>query len=450
VLETVKEIGAAVFLTAITSAIGFFTLFTIQIQPVAEFGIYAGAGILITFFVSFSLLIAALVILKPPVSKRPPYLSEANWILKLYDWVLSRKKRVFFLIAVCVMVFAMGASDLRVNNYFTEDFRTNDPYKQDFDFFDKHLGGVRPLELSVHVVKKGYDVFHPDVVKSVNKLEQFLHDSLNIKFYISHNSLVKTAYQVVSNDPEKYELPNTDEEWNETQYFIDRLNPDELKALVSANKKWARVSGRIPDIGAIEAVKLNRRIEKFVQREFPNDWLKFKITGISEVVDGNVRNLSSNMMDGMLYEILMVGAFMGLLFRSFKTMLLSLIPNVVPLIIIAGFMGFMGVNINVSTSIIFSIAFGICVDDTIHMLTRFYLEKKKGHDNETAMKNSFRMAGKAVVVTSLVLCAGFTVLMLSTFKGIFNTGYLLALTLVFALVCDLLILPLLFVRARKK
>jgi uncharacterized protein len=449
VFETLSEIGAAVFLTAITSAIGFFTLFTIQIRPVAEFGIYAGAGILITFFVSFTLLIAALILLKPGKSKRPAYLAEANWIMRLFDFVSHKKKWVLAGTIVVVCIFSFGVSKIEVNNFFTEDFRKNDQYKQDFDFFDANLGGVRPLELSVHVVDTSKNVFSPVIVNNIEKIEQFFKDSLHLQYYVSSNNLIKTANQVASNNSERFELPANDSLWNKTLYWLDRMEADELKALVSLDKKYARISGRIPDIGAIEARKMNNKIMAFVKRELPADKMHIKITGISEVVDSNVRNISSNMLDGMALEILMVGLFMGLLFRSVKTMLLSLIPNVLPLLMIAGLMGFIGVNINVSTSIIFSIAFGICVDDTIHMLTRFYLEKKKGYDNETAMKNSFRMAGKAVVVTSLVLFAGFAVLMLSTFKGIFNTGYLIGLTLIFALACDLFILPILFGKWRK-
>jgi uncharacterized protein len=447
---TIKEIGRATFLTAITSAIGFFTLITVNVKPIADFGVFSAVGIMIIYFVSFSFLIAMLVVVKPF------YLPPQKEIIKhgpfktLFYFVLKRKIIIAGVFIALLVPLVYGVFQINVNNYFTEDFRKSDPHKQDFDFFDENFGGVRPYEISIKVKHKNATIFDQNVVNELDKMEKFLTDSIHVGGLFSSNTLVRFANQMhCKGQDESFCVSQNDSIHAVNVNLLNRFKYEFENRLISKDLKYGRVTGRIKDIGAIEVRKLHAKLEHFYKTSIDTNVMEYKVTGLSEIIDGNIRYLTANMMDGLIYELLAIGILMGLLFRSFKIMLLSLIPNVFPIVFIGGIMGLCGINLNVASSIIFSIAFGITVDDTIHLLARYKLELAKGLDNRTALLNAYMYSGKAVAMTSVILFSGFSILMLSTFTGIFNTGMLVGITLIVAIFSDLFLLPILFGRIKK-
>ena len=184
------------------------------------------------------------------------------------------------------------------------------------------------------------------------------------------------------------------------------------------------------------------------QRDFQH--IQVRVTGSAYLLDKNIRYLSNSLIYGLLLSIGVVSVIMGLVFRSFRMVLISLLPNTIPLIFIAAIMGYLGIEVKTSTSIIFTIAFGIAVDDTIHLLGKFKFELMKGKSVPEALKHSFIVTGKAMVLTTLILCSGFLLLLFSTFMGTFNMGFLLGITLFVALILDLTLLPLLILAFYKE
>lgn len=449
---TVYEIGRATFLTAITSAIGFFTLVTVKVSIIADFGVFAAIGIMTIYVISFTFLIAMLFLLKPFYLPQQKEFIRYAPFEKLFYKVLRWKRIIAagFILAVFPLVW--GVSEINVNNFFTEEFRKSDPHKIDFDFFDSHFGGVRPYELSIKVKDTNrYNIFSFPVVKEIDQLENFLKDSIGAGAVFSSNTILKLAHQMNhAGADEAFVIAPNDSMLQQDITLVNRYAGEFQNKFTSADLKWGRLSGRLSDIGAIEARKLNARLVGFCNRELDTNIITYKITGLSEIIDGNVRYLTSNMMDGLVYELLAIGILMGLLFRSFKMAVLSLLPNVFPILFVGGMMGILGINLNVSSSIIFSIAFGITVDDTIHLLGRYKLELKKGYGNRQALLNAYIHSGKAVTMTSVILFSGFSILMLSSFNGIFNTGLLIGMTLFVAVFSDLLLLPLLFGKDSKR
>ncbi|MGB2467278.1 MAG: MMPL family transporter, partial [Crocinitomicaceae bacterium] len=166
-------------------------------------------------------------------------------------------------------------------------------------------------------------------------------------------------------------------------------------------------------------------------------------TGSAFLLDKNIRYLSNSLIYGLLLSIGVVSVIMGFVFKSIRMVIISIIPNTIPLIFIAAVMGYLGIEVKTSTSIIFTIAFGIAVDDTIHLLGKFKFELMKGKSVRDALKHAFVVTGKAMILTTLVLCSGFLLLLFSTFMGTFNMGLLLSMTLFIALILDLTLLPLL-------
>ncbi|MDC0600681.1 MMPL family transporter, partial [Flavobacteriales bacterium] len=222
--------------------------------------------------------------------------------------------------------------------------------------------------------------------------------------------------------------------------------------LVNVELGLARITAKTADLGAKELALRNDkfldRINQHLESEFEHPPFTVKITGTASLIDLNNRFLASDMVLGLLIAFAAVALIVGLLFKSLKMTLISLVPNVLPLLFIAGFMGAMDIDLKVSTSIIFTIAFGIAVDDTLHFLAKYRILLQQGRSPIWALRRTFLSTGKAIVVTSIILCGGFSTLMLSSFEGTFHIGLLVSLTLCFAVLVDLAVLPLLLLPKR--
>ena len=202
------------------------------------------------------------------------------------------------------------------------------------------------------------------------------------------------------------------------------------------------------DVGSYQSRILNDDFDTFFNQNINPQYFDYNMTGTALLVDKNNSIMASNMIIGLSIAFLLIASLMGILFKSFKMALISLIPNAIPLIIIAGIMGFTGTSINMSTSIIFTIAFGIAVDDTIHFLSKYKLQLGNGLTNLYAIKRTFLSTGKAIVLTSVILCSGFLSLMLSDFKSTYLIGVYITLILIFAVITDLLLLPILLLKRK--
>jgi uncharacterized protein len=213
--------------------------------------------------------------------------------------------------------------------------------------------------------------------------------------------------------------------------------------LMDSTGTVSRMNGTIPDWGNKIVTEKNEAFNVFVRREIDTTLVKPVITGTAHLLDVNMRTLSTSMMEGLLLASAIIAVIMGVLYRSFIMVLIALIPNMFPLLFIGGIMGFMGIDLKITTAIIFTIAFGIAVDDTIHFLSKFKLELNKGKSTLWALRSTYISSGKAIILTTLILSSGFLLLMLSDFQGTFMMGLLVSLSLLFAVAADLLLLPVL-------
>jgi predicted RND superfamily exporter protein len=222
-----------------------------------------------------------------------------------------------------------------------------------------------------------------------------------------------------------------------------------MSRLVTEDQRQARMRAQIPDWGSYIIEQKNEAFYQFLEQELPNRQLTYTITGTPHLIDLNNRFLAQNVLKGLLIALLVIALIFAVLFRSARLMLITLVPNVLPLVFIGGLMGFMGIDLKISTSIIFIIAFGIAVDDSIHFLSRFQREYKR-QPLLDAVRTTYLTTGKAIVVTSLILLGGFMSFCLSGFEGTFYVGLLVSITLLVALIADLTILPVLLARLLRK
>ncbi len=443
---TFREVGLATFLTSLTTAVGFFTLLTASIRPIREFGIYTGIGVFIAFVVAFSLIPASLSLMKPPAISRK-LIHRSGWFGVLsggYIHVLRNAKSiVWFSLALVVLSF-LGIQQIHINTYLIEDLPRDHPLKQDFTFFDQHFGGSRPFEMTARVSEES-SLFDEEVLREMEKVTAYLESTYEAGNIASPATVVKALNQASRGGAaDAFILPQTQAEWRRVERYLPRILRSEGSGdFISSDQRTGRITGRVEDIGSAVSLERTDSLRKFIKANINEDLVDFTVTGTSNLIDKNNEYLARNMFSGLGIAFGVVAIIAGLLFRSLRMILITLIPNVIPLLVVAAIMGVTGITLKLSTSIVFTIAFGIAVDDTIHFISKLKIELNKGSSLLYALKRTYLSTGKAIIVTSIILSGGFLTLLLSSFGGTFYTGLLISLTLVLALLIDLTLLPVL-------
>lgn len=439
-----KSIRLATFLTALTTSIGFLTLTLSNIKPISDFGIYTSMGVMLAYGLTFTMLPAILFLAKP---KRLYAFSSSDdfWTLKLHRtlaWIFKFKKRVFVGGLIVLGLGFYGISLLIVDNVMLEDLRDDHFLKQEFRYMEKHYSGVRPFEMAV-LPKNGVDIYDRDFLIALDSVDQFLENNYGVGNLMSLARIVKNINKGLNGGqadfyviPEQYEI-------EQIKKILKRKDVKELAELfVNVDSKTLRVSGKVGDLGRIHFETLNKDLDEYIQKHHLNQDFDYKVTGTAHLIDVNNRALVDNMILDLLLSVLMVGLVMAIIYKSPRMLILTIIPNVIPLILVGGIMGFSGIPIKVSTSIVFNIAFGIAVDDTIHFLARVRTLLADGYTLPYAVKRTFLTTGKAMIITTLILCGGFMTLIASSFLGTFYIGYLITITLIIGVVTELLFAPL--------
>ncbi len=445
---SVKEVGLATFLTSLTTAIGFLTLMSSSIVPIREFGIYSAIGVLLAYVLAFSLLPATMVLSKRPKLRREKA-GQDFWtkrLHRLYGFIITYRRLIGVGAVGLTLICAWGISRIEVNNFLLEDLKKDNPERMQFDYFEKAYAGVRPFEMAFEVRDTSRTVLDVDILRQLDKLDLYLRETYGAGFIISPLTFIKSLNKASHNgNANHYRLPASDKALKKLARDVQRAKQMEgVRSFLSSDLQACRIAGKMGDWGKQEIDLRNRGLAEFWENEMDDELHSYHLTGTAMLIDLNNEYLSKTMIWGLVFAFLIVALIVGLLYRSWKMVIIALIPNILPLMMIGAVMGFSGIDLKVSTSIIFTIAFGIAVDDTIHFVSRMRLELAKGRSRQYALKRSFIGTGKAIIITSLILIGGFLTLIISTFKGTFYTGALLSLTLLFAVVIDLFLLPILF------
>ena len=441
-----KEVGLATFLTSFTTAVGFFTLNTSNILPVKEFGTYTAIGVLISFVLAFTLLPSVLVIAKKPeITKKGSEVHFwTNKLAGLFAWLLPNRRNVLAGFLGLIVISGIGISLLKVDNFFIEDWVVKDEIRDDYRFFEKQFSGFRPFDIAIWVKDSSTSFNDYEVLKELEIIDVEIKKTYKTKFVVSPLNFVKIANQSIhGGKSEYYKIPDTEKEYKSLISKFRNFKSPTIKSFVNQSAKKARFSAKIIDYGGAKMNLLNQDIENSLQQKLNPKLIGFQLTGMPYLVDKNNKKLSTNLIIGLLIAFLIVAVLMGLLFKSFSMIIVALIPNILPLGLIAAFMGYFGIDLKIATSIIFTIAFGIAVDDTIHFMSKYRIELNKNKGKLYALKRTFLQTGKAIVVTSIILSSGFFILILSQVTSSFYIGLLISLTLLFALICNLVLLPVL-------
>ena len=441
--QMVVRLGAATLLTSVTTAIGFGTLATSQVVPMKRFGAFTALGVMLTFAISVALIATVLLWTKPPTEKQIQRLSLGGFTRSL-RWVDGFTERHAKGIIVATLVLcgigAVGALQLRVNSYINDDLGPRTQVYQDIRFFEEHI--VSPFRFETVLTASEPDAFKdPALMRTVAEVEEYLLDEPAVKRVVSPADLLKQLNRAMRGDSaEAYRLPESADLTAQYFFLLELTDETALRRFVDFDYGEVRISAMMNDIGSAEIKAFRERYSAFLAETLPPD-VEATQTGTIVLAAG----LSDYLVESLLVSIglafVFISLLMGFLFRDVKLVVISLIPNVVPLLLIAGLMGFVGIEIKPATAVIFSIAFGIAIDDSIHMLARLRQEMQAGVAFRPALTATILGTGKAVLLTSLILFGGFIVLTTSVFQSTTYMGLLVSTTVALAVFADLFLLP---------
>ncbi len=441
-----KEVGFPTFLTLITTVVGFLSLLFSSITPIRDFGIYTSIGITIAFCLSYTLLPAILYFITPNkmISIHGNQNKTYSTMRVILFWIFRNQKTIIVTTCVLIIFSIVGIYKIRINNILLEDLSDGVKIKQDFMFFDKHYSGVRPLELAISIKNQHKTIWDYDIMQQLNKVDSFIKKEYHAGFLYSPAMVVKNIEKALNNEISgEGRFPDEKDYTEIKQQLLNNKKNKDITKIISTDGKFARISAKINDVGSIIINQHNEHLLNYLNTHIESKDLEIKITGAAHLVDRNNEYMVSNMIQGFLFSISLIALLTYFLHRSWRMVLVFIVPNFIPLLIIAGIMGFANIELKAATSLVFSIAFGVATDDTIHFISRLKIELGYGKSLIYAFKRTYFETGKPILLTTFILMGGFLSLMISDFQSTFYFGFLICMTIPIAVIADLFLLPVL-------
>ena len=453
--RVIAKVGNATLMTNITTASGFATFVFVKSDLLREFGILASVNI-ISIFILALLIIPIIYSFMPLPKKKHLNHLERRWIENVVDWmermVRNQRITIYFTTVIVLVLSIIGVYMIKVSGSLIEDMPKSASFYKDIKFFEKEFGGIMPLEILIDT-KKDKGVMKLSTLKKMDKINEAIETFPELSKPISVVNLVKYSKQAYyKGNPKYYQLP-TSQEQSYIFSYTKNTNSDAgmLKTFVDSTGRYSRITTFMKDIGTDKMDIIQERLKAVVAKEFPADKYTVSITGKALVFIKGTNYLITNLVFSLSLAIVLIALFMAWMFRSPQMIIISLLPNILPLLITAGLMGFFNIPIKPSTILVFSIAFGISVDDTIHFLAKYRQELLANNWKiKPSVYAALRETGVSMFYTSIVLFFGFLVFTLSSFGGTIALGGLVSITLLLAMVSNLLLLPSLLLTFEKK
>jgi uncharacterized protein len=452
ITTVVRKMGLATFLTNLTVAIGFLTLLATDILILREFGIVAGLNIMALFFVSLVMIPSIFSWLPTPNERhlRHLHLPMMNSFLKNVDIIVHRHRGIIYIVSMALAVVSIyGMMQLRSVSFMVDDLPEDSPIKRDLKFFEENFSGVMPLEMVVEFkTKKRRPILDPKNLAKIEEFETFLDSLPDVAPPLSIVSFVKASKQAFyNNNPEKYSLPSKSEAAFILRYMRGQSDNSGLfKSFVDSTFSKVRISAQMADIGSVKMDSLvHHTIEPKMKAIFipeGKDSIITQITGSTKIFIKGNKFLIENLKESLFLAFILITLSMAALFANVRMIIISLIPNLLALMITAGIMGYFDIPLKASTALIFSITFGISVDNSIRFLAKYRQEiLSNNFFIPVAITDSIMETGKSIMYTSVVLFAGFIIFALSDFGGTIALGLLTSTTLVISMFTNLILLP---------
>ncbi|MBW8242050.1 MMPL family transporter [Muricauda oceani] len=445
--RVISKIGNATLMTNITTASGFATFIILDSDLLKEFGIVASINIIGIFILSLLIIPIIYSFMPLPKTKHLKHLNK-KWMDFFVNWMenIVRNHRIaVYITTVAVLVLSIiGIYQMRITGSRIEDLPKNSHFYKDIQFFEAEFDGIMPMEIVVDTKRKN-GVVKPATLKRMDRLGAVIDEIPELSRPISIVDLVKYSKQAYYNGiPKYYQLPTS----QENTFIMSAVQKsstggaDLLQTFVDSTGQTARLTTYMRDVKIDRMEEIEKDVQEAITKEFPTERYDVFMTGKALLFLKGTKYLVKNLLLSLALAIGLISLFMAYLFRSFRMVIISLVPNLLPLVITAGLMGYLGVPIKPSTILVFSIAFGISVDDTIHFLAKYRQEltAHRWHIKKSVYA-ALRETGVSMFYTSIVLFFGFSVFIISSFGGTKALGGLVSATLLFAMLSNLILLP---------
>lgn len=444
--RVITKVGNATLMTNVTTASGFATFIITESKLLDEFGIVASLSILAIFLLCLFIIPIIYSFMPPPKDRHLEHLNK-RWIGGFVNWmermVKYHKISIYATALVLLILSFIGIYQIKISGSLIEDMPQKTEFFEDIRFFEKEFNGIMPLEIMIDTKRKK-GVMKLSTLKRMNELEELIDETPELSRPISVVSLVKYSKQAYYNGkPKFYQLPTSQENSFILSYAKNSSSDvDLLRNFVDSTGQYARITTFMKDIGTDRMEHIEENLQRKIDNLFPKDKYNVILTGKARVFQKGTNYLVKNLILSLSLAVFLISLFMAYMFRSFRMIIVSLIPNLLPLLVTAGLMGYLGVPIKPSTILVFSIAFGISVDDTIHFLAKYRQELQTNHWKiRKSVYAALRETGVSMFYTSIVLFFGFSVFTISNFGGTVALGALVSTTLLFAMLANLLLLP---------
>lgn len=455
---TVARVGAACFATSVTAAVGFASLAVARIEIIRSMGEVAALGLMLSYAVILLLVPIVLSVARPPrseVQAQPHEGFYGRLLTRIADLTLRRRKLILVTTALLAGVCVAGAFRVKSDNFLLEELWHSNPVSVGMHHAEDVLTGMMPLEISIETSEPG-GILYPEVLRGMEKLQRHLEADPWAGHSVSVVDLIRELTRVMEGEGH---IPDSRKAVAQYLAFYEMGDEDGtfLNTMVDPERRFARISTSVHDWGTNNVLAwydgrgkcdpramCGKPMVELIKEAFPDDLpvkVEARVTGTTLVAANALSRLVVDMFSSLGTAFFVISLLMMLMLRSFRLGLISMIPNVAPLLVTVGFMGWFDIPIRTSTALIFSISVGVAANDTIHFAVRYKEELLRTRDREAALRATMLSTGRAIIFTSLLLVFGFITMLTTRFVGIFQMGLLGAVTLTAALAAVLFVFP---------
>ncbi len=455
--RVISKIGVSTLMTNLTTAAGFATFMITGNDLLFEFGLVTSINVITVYLLTLVVVPIMYSFMHVPKEKHLYHLSKTylSWVLDWVEHIVKTKRTYIYSIYGLLLVFSViGVVRMKVSGSLIGEMPKSASFFKDIVFFEKEFNGVMPLEIMIDTKhKKG--VMKLSTMKKMDELQKTIEQIPELSKPVSIVNLVKYSKQAFYNGkPEFYELPTSQEQVFILSYAKNATKNSKenlMKSYVDSTGQYARITTFMKDIGTKDMSKIEGKLRTKIEEIFPKDRYEVTLTGKALVFQKGTTYLINNLIESLIFAIFLIAGLMAYMFRSTKMIFVSVITNILPLCITSGLMGYLGIPLKPSTILVFSIAFGISVDNAIQFMAKYRHDLIQNNGKiKKSVFSALRETGISTFYTSIVLIFGFAIFTLSSFGGTVALGGLISCTLLFAMFANLLVLPALVLTFEKR
>jgi len=445
--RVIERIGKANLLTNAATATGFAAFLITRNKLLVEFGAIAALNIMVVFILSLTLVPIFFSYLKPPQIKDTLHLEKslAKAIIdKAIEWITFHRQTIYIATGITMVIGVIGVTRLTTSGSIVDDIPHKDPLFVDLMFFEHHFKGIMPLEITIDSKRKKGILTLP-TLNRIDRLQDSLRTYPELSKPLSIVEVIKAAKQAFyGGDPQYYGMPSMNELTFMSSYIPDMRSKKKslLQNFIDSNYQTTRISVQMANMGTQDIQRIQNKLKPTIDSIFNPAKYKVILTGTSIVFLKGTNFLIRNLLESIILAVIVIAILLAFLFTSWRMILISLVPNLIPQLMTAALMGFLGIPIKPSTILIFSIALGISVDNSIQYLSRYRLQLKHSKGNiPVSVVSALKETGYSMIYSSTVLFFGFGIFVMSSFGGTQALGLLISITLLVAGLLNLFILP---------